>query len=141
MPQDLARFNVAPADMDLARAEMSSKVTQAGVAIGMIVVNLVQPGAVHKPHTEPQLFDLRTVIVRGTSRNVVAQTRTGDLGRVVMIGAHLDSVPEGPGIVDNGSGDDLAGSDRELERVAPVRAVEDTAILELAGVVNADRVS
>ena len=40
----------------------------------------------------------------GTDRNVIAQTRSGDAGRVVMIGAHLDSVPEGPGIVDNGSG-------------------------------------
>lgn len=40
----------------------------------------------------------------GRFRNVVAQTRTGDPGRVVMIGAHLDSVPEGPGVVDNGSG-------------------------------------
>jgi aminopeptidase S len=40
----------------------------------------------------------------GTFRNVVAQTRTGDPGHVVMIGAHLDSVPEGPGIVDDGSG-------------------------------------
>lgn len=40
----------------------------------------------------------------GQGRNVVAATRTGDPGRVVMIGAHLDSVPEGPGIVDNGSG-------------------------------------
>lgn len=39
-----------------------------------------------------------------TQRNVVAQTRSGDTGQVVMIGAHLDSVPEGPGIVDNGSG-------------------------------------
>jgi aminopeptidase S len=39
----------------------------------------------------------------GTGRNVIAQTRTGDPGRVVMIGAHLDSVPEGPGIVDDGS--------------------------------------
>jgi aminopeptidase S len=37
-------------------------------------------------------------------RNVIAQTRTGDPGNVVMIGAHLDSVEEGPGIVDNGSG-------------------------------------
>ena len=43
-------------------------------------------------------------VCAGTGRNVVAQTRTGDPGRVVMIGAHLDSVPEGPGIVDNGSG-------------------------------------
>jgi aminopeptidase S len=39
-----------------------------------------------------------------TLRNVVAQTRTGDPGHVVMLGAHLDSVSEGPGIVDNGSG-------------------------------------
>jgi aminopeptidase S len=37
-------------------------------------------------------------------RNVIAQTRTGDPDRVVMIGAHLDSVEDGPGIVDNGSG-------------------------------------
>ncbi len=39
-----------------------------------------------------------------TQRNVIAQTRTGDQNHVVMIGAHLDSVPEGPGIVDDGSG-------------------------------------
>jgi aminopeptidase S len=39
-----------------------------------------------------------------TYRNVVAQTRTGDPGHVVMAGAHLDSVPEGAGINDNGSG-------------------------------------
>jgi len=37
-------------------------------------------------------------------RNVIAQTRTGDPDHIVMIGAHLDSVPAGPGIVDNGSG-------------------------------------
>ena len=37
-------------------------------------------------------------------RNVVAQTRGGDPAHVVMAGAHLDSVPEGPGINDNGSG-------------------------------------
>ncbi|GAA0932467.1 M28 family peptidase [Pseudonocardia zijingensis] len=37
-------------------------------------------------------------------RNVLAQTRTGDARHVVMIGAHLDSVPEGPGINDNASG-------------------------------------
>ena len=39
-----------------------------------------------------------------TLRNVIAQTRTGDPGRVVMAGAHLDSVPAGPGINDNGTG-------------------------------------
>ena len=40
----------------------------------------------------------------GRQRNVIAQTRTGDPGHIVMIGAHLDSVEDGPGIVDNGSG-------------------------------------
>jgi Zn-dependent M28 family amino/carboxypeptidase len=39
-----------------------------------------------------------------SARNVVAQTKTGSTSDVVMAGAHLDSVPEGPGINDNGSG-------------------------------------
>ncbi|GAA3424318.1 M28 family metallopeptidase [Streptosporangium sandarakinum] len=38
------------------------------------------------------------------TRNVIAESRKGDPGKVVMLGAHLDSVPEGPGINDNGSG-------------------------------------
>jgi Zn-dependent M28 family amino/carboxypeptidase len=36
--------------------------------------------------------------------NVLADTRTGRADRTVIVGAHLDSVPEGPGINDNGSG-------------------------------------
>jgi Zn-dependent M28 family amino/carboxypeptidase len=39
-----------------------------------------------------------------TARNVLAQTKTGSPQNVVMVGGHLDSVPEGPGINDNGSG-------------------------------------
>jgi Zn-dependent M28 family amino/carboxypeptidase len=39
-----------------------------------------------------------------SARNVIAQTKTGSTSDVVMAGAHLDSVPEGPGINDNGSG-------------------------------------
>jgi Zn-dependent M28 family amino/carboxypeptidase len=38
------------------------------------------------------------------THNVIAQTKTGSTHDVVMAGAHLDSVPEGPGINDNGSG-------------------------------------
>lgn len=38
------------------------------------------------------------------TRNVIAQTNTGSVHDVVMVGAHLDSVKEGPGINDNGSG-------------------------------------
>lgn len=38
------------------------------------------------------------------SRNVIAQTTTGDPRNVVVVGAHLDSVRSGPGINDNGTG-------------------------------------
>jgi aminopeptidase S len=37
-------------------------------------------------------------------RNVIAQTKTGDPNHVVMAGAHLDSVEDGPGMNDNASG-------------------------------------
>jgi Zn-dependent M28 family amino/carboxypeptidase len=47
---------------------------------------------------------LSAVIDERRSRNVIAQTSTGNPDNVVVVGAHLDSVPEGPGINDNGSG-------------------------------------
>jgi Zn-dependent M28 family amino/carboxypeptidase len=50
-----------------------------------------------------------TIILDATTktvaaRNIIAQTKTGSTQNVVMVGGHLDSVPEGPGINDNGSG-------------------------------------
>ena len=39
-----------------------------------------------------------------TTSNVIAGTPGGDRQRTVVVGAHLDSVPEGAGINDNGSG-------------------------------------
>lgn len=39
-----------------------------------------------------------------TTTNVIAQTKSGSAEDTVMIGAHLDSVVQGPGINDNGSG-------------------------------------
>lgn len=36
--------------------------------------------------------------------NLIAETKTGRTDRTVIVGAHLDSVPEGPGINDDGSG-------------------------------------
>jgi Zn-dependent M28 family amino/carboxypeptidase len=38
------------------------------------------------------------------TRNILAQTKTGDTQNVIMVGAHLDSAPGSPGINDNGSG-------------------------------------
>ncbi|MDD7936994.1 M28 family peptidase [Actinomycetospora lutea] len=40
----------------------------------------------------------------GSTRMVIAQTTSGRVDEVVLSGAHLDSVPEGPGIDDDGSG-------------------------------------
>ena len=42
--------------------------------------------------------------IPSTTENLIAESRKGDPNNVVMAGAHLDSVPEGPGINDNGSG-------------------------------------
>src|SRR5918994_1423582 len=38
------------------------------------------------------------------THNLLAETSTGNADEVIMVGAHLDSVPAGPGMNDNGSG-------------------------------------
>jgi hypothetical protein len=45
-----------------------------------------------------------TTVEVETTMNVIAETPGGDPGNVVMLGGHLDSVVDGPGINDNGSG-------------------------------------
>ena len=59
-------------------------------------VALSQPGStatveVLPPEPRPQV-------------NILAESKTGDPNNVIMAGAHLDSVKQGPGINDNGSG-------------------------------------
>jgi Zn-dependent M28 family amino/carboxypeptidase len=67
-------------------------------AVGEELYNLLQEG----PVTLRLAVDA-TVETR-TTENVIAETKTGRADRVAFAGAHLDSVPEGPGINDNGSG-------------------------------------
>ena len=45
-----------------------------------------------------------TSVRRVSSTNVIGETKGGDPAHVVMLGGHLDSVIDGPGINDNGSG-------------------------------------
>lgn len=52
----------------------------------------------------PTTIKLKASVQSFQARNVIAQTKTGSSHDVVMAGAHLDSVPEGPGINDDGSG-------------------------------------
>ncbi|GHF23829.1 amidohydrolase [Streptomyces mashuensis] len=49
-------------------------------------------------------LDVRTEALKRQTRNVVAETKGGSADHVVALGSHLDSVPAGPGINDNGSG-------------------------------------
>lgn len=49
-------------------------------------------------------LDLQYLVEKRVTHNVIAQTKDGDPNNVIMIGAHTDSVPEGPGINDDGSG-------------------------------------
>ncbi|BBX47811.1 lipoprotein aminopeptidase LpqL [Mycobacterium cookii] len=61
-------------------------------------------GALLRTMTGPATVQLSAETKTISARNVIAQTKTGSTSDVVMAGAHLDSVPEGPGINDNGSG-------------------------------------
>ena len=45
-----------------------------------------------------------TTIAVSSSYNVLADSPAGDPAKTIVVGAHLDSVPEGPGVNDNGSG-------------------------------------
>jgi len=67
-------------------------------ADGVALYDAAQTGPVTVSVSTDTLSETRTTV------NVLADTRKGDPGKVVVVGAHLDSVLEGPGINDNGSG-------------------------------------
>ena len=104
---------------------------QAAGASAMIVFNEGQPGRTAVPNNLPLGFEDIDIPAVGTSFavgvdladpgtvarvktellenlaesvNVIAESPGGDPNRTVVVGAHLDSVLEGPGINDNGSG-------------------------------------
>jgi Zn-dependent M28 family amino/carboxypeptidase len=54
--------------------------------------------------TAPVRLVLDTETVKITTRNVMAQTKTGSPNEVVMVGTHLDSARDSPGINNSGSG-------------------------------------
>jgi Zn-dependent M28 family amino/carboxypeptidase len=67
-------------------------------AVGEELYGLTQSGDV-VVHVSTSTF----TETRSTA-NLIADTKTGRTDRTVVVGAHLDSVPEGEGINDNGSG-------------------------------------
>jgi Zn-dependent M28 family amino/carboxypeptidase len=65
-----------------------------------------------------------TISETRTTSNVIAESQDGDPTNVVMAGAHLDSVPAGPGIQDNGSGSAaLIEIAEQMAKVKPVNKV------------------
>jgi Zn-dependent M28 family amino/carboxypeptidase len=49
-------------------------------------------------------IEIRSKVLTRPTWNVIADSRNGDPSRTLVVGGHLDSVPDGPGINDNGSG-------------------------------------
>lgn len=49
-------------------------------------------------------LQVNAILENRTTYNVIAETKGGDHGNVIALGAHTDSVEQGPGINDDGSG-------------------------------------
>ena len=73
-------------------------VVGASYADGLALYEATQAGAVTVSLSTDTVSETRT------TTNVLADWPEGDPNRVVVVGAHLDSVAAGPGINDNGSG-------------------------------------
>lgn len=73
-------------------------VTGTSFAVGEELFNLLGSGPVTMHMFTETVSEIRT------TENIIAETAAGRTDRVVVVGAHLDSVAEGPGINDNGSG-------------------------------------
>ncbi|HXV33435.1 MAG TPA: M20/M25/M40 family metallo-hydrolase [Gaiellaceae bacterium] len=79
--------------------QMSLPVIGTSFAVGEELYNRVTGG---QAVTVRVAVDAETITT--ATANVLADTPTGRADRTVLVGAHLDSVDEGPGIQDNGSG-------------------------------------
>lgn len=75
-------------------------------AVGEELYGLLQQGPVTM-----RVETTGEILLDQPTANLIAKTKTGRADRQVVVGAHLDSVFEGPGINDNGSG---SGQDLEI---------------------------
>ncbi|MEE9473736.1 MAG: M28 family peptidase, partial [Acidimicrobiia bacterium] len=78
--------------------------TLGGPGIGIPVVSTTTAIGAELAAGATGSLDVATVSEIRSTVNVIADSPGGRDDRVVVVGAHLDSVPEGPGIQDNGSG-------------------------------------
>ncbi len=89
-----------PRWFDMTGAGVTIPITAAQVATVAELAGGVPQGLVGK--TARFRIEWRTGLT--PTQNVIAETRGGDPNKVIVVGAHLDSVGTGPGINDNGSG-------------------------------------
>jgi Zn-dependent M28 family amino/carboxypeptidase len=76
----------------------------AGLAASFEVGDELRNGVRNGPTGATVRLETDVVAERRRARNVIAETRVGNPARLVVVGAHLDSVQLGPGMNDNGSG-------------------------------------
>lgn len=118
-----ARRRIAIVERGRCPFRVMARLAQAAGARGLIVADAASPLPVHGSLIRPGLLipalaaGRAALRLRGSARitvdtlaasrvthNVIAERPGPPARRVAMIGAHLDSVPAGPGINDNGSG-------------------------------------
>ena len=75
-----------------------------GLASSFEVGDEIRNGVRDGPTGVTVRVETDVVAERRRTRNVIAESRIGNANRLVVVGAHLDSVQRGPGINDNGSG-------------------------------------
>jgi Zn-dependent M28 family amino/carboxypeptidase len=110
--------NNVPGDLDGTLGE--------GFDLDIPVTSVTQAVGAELAATPGAVVRVATSTSRGpaTTYNVLAETRGGDGGNVVMAGAHLDSVNAGPGSNDNASGAAaLLEVAEQLARVEPLNRV------------------
>jgi Zn-dependent M28 family amino/carboxypeptidase len=84
----------------LSTAPINYPILGASFAVG----NALRGSTIHGPTGNIVVLAIDVVMTANRVQNVIAETKEGDGTKVVVIGAHLDSVFEGPGMNDNGSG-------------------------------------
>jgi len=93
------RLGVVNGTLDPPATQASIPVIGTSFAVGEELLQEIEDEGAVEVHLK---VDARLVTKEST--NVIADTATGRTDRTVLLGGHLDSVPEGPGINDNGSG-------------------------------------
>ena len=82
---------------------MLSTLEEPGIGIPVIGIRFKLGRQLYQTEGARVSLDIQTKSVLRQTANIIADTK-GRAARTVVVGAHLDSVPEGPGINDNGSG-------------------------------------